>query len=160
MKEKRQKTLVVGLGNPLSGDDGFGARVLERLHGQGAGLPPGASLLDAHTDLLNHLETFAGYDRVVLVDAVLDPDGKLGEPGAVSTFDEEALLALSETSPSVHQVSPLLAVKLFRVLHLEARPRITLVGLLVDQISLSPRYATDERIKRCADTVLDLIRTS
>jgi Ni,Fe-hydrogenase maturation factor len=104
------------------------------------------------------METFAGYDRVVLVDAILDPDGKLGQPGSISIFDEEAFLAWPETSPSVHQISPLLAVKLFRVLHPDARSRITLVGLLVDQIRRSPCYATDERIVQGADAVLTMIR--
>jgi hydrogenase maturation protease len=149
---------VVGLGNPLSGDDGFGARVLAHLNENRAGLPPGASLLDAHTDLLNHLETLACYDRVVLVDAILDANGKLGIPGTVSVLDEEALLALSESSPSVHQVSPLLAVRLFRTLHPEALPRIILVGLLVDRISRSLVYATEERIALGADAVLKAIR--
>ena len=95
MKEPaaRQKTLVVGLGNPLSGDDCFGARVVELLQRNGTAFLPGVSLMDAHTDLLNHIGDFAGCDRVVLVDAILDPEGKLGRPGRVLVLNEEAFLS-------------------------------------------------------------------
>ncbi len=159
MKEPCKKTLIVGLGNPLSGDDGFGARVLEQLHehAHGAGRSPGVALVDAHTDLLNHFETLAQYDGIVLVDAILDPDGKLGQPGSVSVFEEETFLSWPETSPGVHQVSPLLTVKLFRILHPEVRPQIRLVGLAVDHIRRLPCYATDERIALGAEAVLSLI---
>ena len=151
--EPLKKTLVLGLGNPLSGDDGFGRRVLERL--REGDLPPGATLADAYTELLNRLEDFARYDQVLLIDAVLDPERRQGEPGRVEV---QALQSWRDDSPSAHQVSPLMAVKLFRLLHPEARTRILLVGLLVDEIRRTPRFATDDRIARAADTVLNLMR--
>ena len=85
MKEPdaRQKTLLVGLGNPLSGDDGFGARVVELLQRNGTVILPDVSLVDAGTDLLNHIESFAEYDRVVLIDAILDPEASLACPACV-----------------------------------------------------------------------------
>ena len=51
-------------------------------------------------------------------------------------LDEETLSLWPETSPSVHQLSPLLAPKLFRQLHPEATTRILLVGLCVSRIEL------------------------
>lgn len=157
MNEPRNRTLLVALGNPLSGDDGFGARVMERLRSAPEGFPPGVSLVDAGTDLLNHIESFAEYDRVVLIDAVLDPEGKLGQPGRVVAFDEEALLSWPETSEGVHQMSPLLGVRLFRILHPEAQARIHIIGLCVDRISHSPLYMTDERIEEAVSAVRALL---
>jgi hydrogenase maturation protease len=157
LKEQLEKKLVVGLGNPLSGDDRFGAQVLGLLHQNGTGLLPGVSLSDAHTDLLSHMDDFAEYDRVVLVDAILDPEGKLGEPGRVLVLKEEAFLSWPETSPGVHQVSPLLAVKLFRLMHPEARTQITLVGLVVDRINLLPCYVTAESVRKGAASVQALV---
>ena len=151
---------MIGLGNPLSGDDGFGAHVLEQLRPGVSAFPDHTILSDAHTDLLNHIENFSGYDCVILVDAILDPDGKLGHPGHIALFNEEAFASWPETSPSVHQVSPLLAVKLFRLLHPEAKSQITLVGLLVDQISRTPRYATDRMIAEGASAVRILMQKS
>lgn len=148
--------LVAGLGNPLSGDDCFGARVVELLRRKGKAFPPGVTLADAHTDLLNHIGDFAGYDHVVLVDAILDPEGKLSPPGRVVVFEEETYLSWPESSESVHQITPLLAVKLFRTLYPSAQTRITLVGLLVDRIDLAPRYVTAESVEEGAAAVRKL----
>jgi hydrogenase maturation protease len=147
------KTLILGLGNPLSGDDCFGPQVLELLHQNGTGSLPGISLIDAHTDLLNHLEDFAGCEHVLLIDTILDPENKLGQSGQIAVLNEAEFLSWSETSPSVHQMSPLLAVKLFRQLYPEAKTQITLIGLLVDQLTHAPIYATADRIHAAAATV-------
>jgi hydrogenase maturation protease len=145
---------VLALGNPLSGDDGFGACVLEQLqHGE---LPSGVQLEDASTDLLCRIPDFAEYDQIVLIDAVLDPEGKLGKPGHIAAYEEAVFRVWPETSPSVHQVSPLLAVKLFRTLYPESRSQITLVGLIVDHVGQKPVYATEARIAEAAATVLAL----
>ena len=45
-------------------------------------------------------------------------------------------------------MSPLLGVKLFRALHPESRTRFILLGLFVDQLTHSPLYMTDERIRK------------
>jgi hydrogenase maturation protease len=159
-RDSRRKTLVLGLGNPLSGDDRFGARVLDLLHQNHTELPPDVLLEDAHTDLLNQIDTFAECDRVVLIDAILDPEGKKGKPGRVLVMAEDEFLSWPEASQSVHQVSPLLAVKLFRILHPAAQTQITLVGLIVDRIDQAPRYATAEIIKEGAAAVRALVSNS
>ena len=148
MRQSRSpKTLILGLGNPLSGDDGFGARVLDLLHRNGTEFLPDVTLVDAHTDLLNHIESFAAYDRVVLVDAILDPENKLGNPGQIVVLHEKEFVAWSEASSSAHQMSPILSVKLFRQLYPAAQTQIILTGLLVDGLTHAPRYATDDRIR-------------
>jgi hydrogenase maturation protease len=141
----------------LSGDDGFGPQVLELLHQNGMGSKPGISLIDAHTDLLNHLESFAGFDRVLLIDTILDPENKLGQSGQIVALKEEEFLLWSETSQSVHQMSPLLAVKLFRQLYPESKTQITLMGLLVDQLTRVPHYATADRIREAATKIPTLL---
>ncbi|MBN1570736.1 MAG: hydrogenase maturation protease [Acidobacteria bacterium] len=150
------KTLILGLGNPLSGDDGFGAGVLDFLRHEGMESMPDVALVDAHTDLLNHLEEFAEYDLILLIDAILDPDNKLGQPGRIVALREKEFLHWSEASSSVHQMSPMLAVKLFRQLYPENRSRIFLIGLVVDQLTRDLRYATQERIRLAAAAIKNL----
>ncbi len=60
-------TLIVGLGNPLRGDDGVGVRVAEILAGQP--LPPGVEVVDGGTGGLELVNLLEGWPRVVLVDA-------------------------------------------------------------------------------------------
>jgi len=143
----RPRRLVLGLGNRLVGEDGFGSAVIEMLRRR-PDLPANVDLVDAHTDLLAQLETLASYEEVVLVDVVVGasgtpkpdvaPSAESGEggshPGDVAVIDEETFSGWPETSPSSHQISPLLAVKLFRALHPEAATRITLVALYADDI--------------------------
>jgi hydrogenase maturation protease len=150
---------VIGLGNLLSGDDGFGARVLELLVRNPPAPPAEVTLVDAHTDLLNHIEDFSAHECVLLIDAILDPESKLGPCGRIAVFEEEQFRSWPDASPGVHQMSPLMAVKLFRSLHPETLTKIALIGLLADRIGHAPVYATDERIQEAAAVVRNIIRS-
>lgn len=59
--------LVLGLGNPLRGDDGVGARVVEELEGRG--LPEYVETLDAGTGGLDLFHLIEGESRVIIIDA-------------------------------------------------------------------------------------------
>jgi hydrogenase maturation protease len=61
------KTLVLGLGNTLRGDDGLGAAVVGWLSQQP--LPPDVTVQDGGTPGLELVLTLADYPRVVVVDA-------------------------------------------------------------------------------------------
>jgi hydrogenase maturation protease len=72
------RTLVLGVGNLLMGDEGVGIHVVRRL---GEKLrDPEVEIVDGGTGGLHLLEYFLGHDRVVLVDAVMGG----GAPGRVS----------------------------------------------------------------------------
>ena len=63
----QRSVLVLGLGNPLRGDDGIGSRVVEELIRRG--LPEGVTALDGGTGGLDLLQVLEGWERVVVVDA-------------------------------------------------------------------------------------------
>jgi hydrogenase maturation protease len=85
------KTLVLGLGNPLRGDDGVGPAVIAAL--QAHPLPPEVTLLDGGAPGLETALLFEGYRRAVIVDAAA-----MGEaPGTWRRFTPaEARLPLKE----------------------------------------------------------------
>lgn len=122
------KRLVVGVGNWLAGDDGFGVAVIAALRARAR--PVDADLLDAGTDLLRHIERFASYDEVILVDAVIEPSRR----GEVAAVEEEELRDWPDASPGCHEISPLTALRLFRLLHPSAHTRFTLVALFTERI--------------------------
>jgi hydrogenase maturation protease len=132
--QANKRTLVIGLGSPLSRDDAFGLLVLKHLTEQTPAPPSEADFASADTDLIDQIDHFQTYSRVILLDSVLDPFAKIGRPGDVVLLHEDSFLAWPETSPSVHQLSPLLAIKLFRQLYPEAKTRITLVAFCVDHV--------------------------
>jgi hydrogenase maturation protease len=127
---------LVGLGNALAGDDAYGLHVLDRLRSEEAELREGTTLLKAHDDLLGCIDQFNSYDQVILIDTVLDPSESLGPPGQCVVLDEKQFMAWSEESPSVHQVSPLMAVKLFRRLHPQSTTRIILAAICTDRVRM------------------------
>ncbi len=60
-------TLVLALGNPLRGDDGVGAAVIEHLTRQS--LPLGVAVMDGGTPGLELVLLLNGYRRAIIVDA-------------------------------------------------------------------------------------------
>jgi hydrogenase maturation protease len=62
------KTLILGLGNPLLGDDGVGWRVVEQVQQR---IAPSIAEIDYHAGGgLALMERLIGYDRVLIVDAL------------------------------------------------------------------------------------------
>ena len=63
--------LILGLGNPLQGDDGVGCRVAEELVGASvtAPLPGEVEVMDGGTPGVGLLNFFEGRKRVIIVDA-------------------------------------------------------------------------------------------
>jgi hydrogenase maturation protease len=62
--------LILGLGNPILGDDGVGWRVAEALRGILADQPDSPEVDCAALGGLSLMERMLGYERVVLVDSV------------------------------------------------------------------------------------------
>ncbi len=144
-------SLVLGLGNPLAGADGFGPAVIERLRASGD-LPAGVELVDAHTDLLGCIDRFPGCDHVVLVDAVIASTDR-----GIGVFTEETFSSWNDRSTDVHGLSALTAVRLFRQLHAGraarfTNPRITLVAHLVNEADFS-RAPQPDAVRAGAETV-------
>jgi hydrogenase maturation protease len=91
------QVLVLGIGNPLRGDDGIGLRVIEALNHRG--LPEGATALDAGTGGLDLLQILEGWERAIIIDAA--DVGR--EPGRFARFTpDEARFVGSEDASSFH----------------------------------------------------------
>ena len=89
--------LVIGLGNPLRGDDGVGPRVVQELNRRG--LPEGVIALDVGTGGLDLLRVLEGSKHVVLVDAA--DVGR--EPGQFVRFrPDQARLVCAGDRLSLH----------------------------------------------------------
>jgi hydrogenase maturation protease len=65
-----KKTLILGIGNYLMGDEGVGVHVANRIMYEK--LPGNVSVLDGGTGGFHLLEYFERYDHVILIDAALD----------------------------------------------------------------------------------------
>jgi hydrogenase maturation protease len=134
------KTLVIGLGNPILGDDGVGWKVIENL----------TKILDPHSPIdldclsvggLSLMEHMLGYERVILVDSI--ETGECQE-GSVKAFP---LAALENPrlghSASTHDTSLMTALQTAQSMGMKVPSRVHVVSIETKNVydfseSLSP----------------------
>jgi hydrogenase maturation protease len=125
--------LVLGLGNPLMGDDGVGWYVASRLAGDSR-LPADAEALWGGTDLLRYAGQIVGRSHVILVDAIQDE----AEPGSVAVFEDCA--ELEERQTNAHELSPVRAMRLLRMM---TPVRMTLLGVSISSAEVGDRLSAE-----------------
>lgn len=93
------RTLVLGLGNPILTDDGVGIYVVREVAARCQ--QEGLGFAEASVGGLRLLDHLAGYERVIMVDAIQTRDGKPGEIHRLLPNDLQASLH----SGSTHDLS-------------------------------------------------------
>ena len=140
--------LVLGIGNLLWADEGFGVRAVELLH-QRWQLPEQVSVVDGGTQGLYLLDHVCAAAQVLVLDAI---DYKL-PPGTLRVLRDAEVPVYSDAVMSLHQAS---FMELLSLARLRGRfpSRITLIGVqpeVLDDLggSLSPsvRARLDEAVE-------------
>jgi len=72
---EKNRTLILGLGNPILSDDGIGLLITKNIDGK----IPGADTASITLAGLELLDILAGYDHVFLIDAAVGTGGEPGE---------------------------------------------------------------------------------
>ncbi|MGZ6266279.1 MAG: hydrogenase maturation protease [Candidatus Limnocylindrales bacterium] len=158
------RTIVIGLGNPLLGDDGVGWRVADevesRLHtARQAGREiPGVEIERLGVGGLRLMECLTGYDTAILVDAAEFPDRPCGEVRCCS-FEDLADYAAGHLD-SAHDASLRTALALGRRLGADLPERIETVTIQAQRTNefsedLSP--AVLAAIPAAASAVVELL---
>lgn len=91
------KTLVIGLGNPILGDDGVGWRVVEAVSSALGSRSP-VEVDTASLGGLSLMERLTGYERVILVDSVFTGKKPIGSVSQYTLSDLPDLSAGHTTS--------------------------------------------------------------
>jgi len=138
------RVCVVGIGNPLAGDDGAGSAVAQALLGRVA-----AGVIDAGIAPENHLEPIVRHEpeTILLVDAV----DFGGEPGGVRLLDPSTLAAggLSTHATSLGMVHDYLRARCpARVLLLGIQPARLGVGEALSEAVASSVEAVASRLTK------------
>ncbi|GAH90757.1 unnamed protein product, partial [marine sediment metagenome] len=71
------RTLVLGIGNPILGDDGIGFHIAQELAKEIN--DENIDVKDTSVNGLNLLELIVGYDKLIVIDAIMTEDEKVGE---------------------------------------------------------------------------------
>jgi hydrogenase maturation protease len=151
------KTLIVGLGNPILGDDGVGWKVAEKICQQ---LPGNDSVRVDCLSLggISLMEHLIGYDRAILIDAFASDDD-LGSIHMMKLDDMPSYSAFHIAS--AHDTSLQNAIEMGRSLGALLPEEIMVVGIATQRIydfseELSPPVA--EAVPQAARIVLDLLK--
>lgn len=88
------KVLVLGVGNPILSDDGVGIHVARELKKRSI---PGVDVEELAASGLELLDVVRGYDKVVIIDAILTTNGT---PGELYILEEK------DFEKSIHGSSP------------------------------------------------------
>jgi hydrogenase maturation protease len=93
------KTIVIGIGSLLRGDDAVGIRIAEALEREA--LPPDVKVVTTTAAGLAMLDILTGYERALIIDAIQTRRGKPGDVYRLGLDDLPAPLH----SFTVHDVS-------------------------------------------------------
>ncbi len=117
------KSIVLGIGNSILGDDGVGFRVIEALE---SAPPPGDITLTAcDVSGLAILDLIVNYDQAVLVDAIQTVGGV---PGTIYRLELDDFNTTRHTT-SPHDMDLPSALDLGRKLNLKIPDRISIVAI-------------------------------
>ncbi len=122
------RTLVIGLGNPILGDDGVGWRVAEALKES----QPAVEIDCLALGGLSLMERLVGYNRVIIIDSIQTHGGVTGQ---VYTFPLDDLPDLSAGhTTAVHDTSLPTALKLGRAMGAILPEDVMIVAIEADRV--------------------------
>lgn len=160
------RVLVLGLGNPILGDDGVGWRVAEQCAERIKTHPELATVtsfieVDSHSGGgLSLVERIIGYDRAILIDAI---STGTQPPGSVACFRlAELTNAGSAHTSSAHDTSLVTALELARQLGARVPETVMVVAVKAQNLyqfseELSPEVGA--AVPEAVEHVLDLVAT-
>lgn len=149
----RKRILILGCGNVLLGDDGFGPRVIAHLT-EHYRLPDDVCAMDAGTAVRNILFTLALSDarpeEVVIVDAV----DRGEEPGRILELPIEAIPLQKRDDFSMHQAP---SSNLLRELRDQCGVQVSVLACDVGAINPTVQVGLSERVQRAVSLVCEKI---
>lgn len=142
-------TIVIGLGNPLRGDDGLGIEAAMLLACQVD--DDGVAVMLSHTGGLSLAEMMVGYERAILLDAM---STGAHEPGHIKELTLEQASG-TNNSTSTHDTSLGVALEALRQLGQPVPHEVILIGMealrmddICDTLSDEIRAALPSMVER------------
>ena len=146
------KTIVLGVGNPILGDDGVGLHILKEAKEKIK--RPDITFSEAYTGGMNLLDLIMNHDRALLIDAVKMKDKK---PGEIAFFDLKNMSSFHSHNP--HDVTLPEAIKLARHLGDKRIPDdIKLLGINLDKTPTEFSEELSPEISKIIPKAVDMIK--
>jgi len=144
------KTIILGVGNQILGDDGVGIHVSDELKKRIK--DPKITIDNAVTGGLNLLELILGYDKAIIVDAVKSNEGEVGE---VKRIPLDNFSTMHSCNP--HDVSLIEAIEVAKKMGEKRIPQeIIVIGILMKEIPCEFGEKLSERIEAAVPKAVDM----
>ena len=145
-----KETIVLGLGNPLMGDEGVGVKLIEMLQSASGDFPE-VDFVDAGTGGMSLLHLIAGRTKAIIIDCA-----HMGEtPGTIKKFTPDEVKTVKQlTHLSLHEVDIIKVIDLARQLG-ECPEEIIFFGIepeSIEQRMVLSEILTD-RLPQYAETI-------
>ena len=132
------KTLVLGLGNPILCDDSAGIRVARAI--QCRIDRPDVIVEEAGMGGLGLLDVLSGYDRAIIIDAILTEGGKIGQ---IYKFGSDRLDSTRHAA-TPHDINLATALELGRRLNIKLPKDISIFAIEVEDVTSFSEQCTPE----------------
>lgn len=116
-----RKVLILGVGNLLLKDDGFGVHLINSL--KEAAFPSHITLMEAGTVSHQLIPLFREIDDLIVIDVVQAGDS----PGSLFRFSPDDMNFVSEQKVSLHQISLVDVLKMAELTG--GKPRTVIIGV-------------------------------
>jgi hydrogenase maturation protease len=127
--DRVDRTVIIGIGNILQKDDGFGVHVIKEL--EKLELPKEIELVDGGTCTLALSGYFSDYPNVIIIDALKGNK----EPGTMYKIKAEEIEKYTRENLSAHDVQILDVIKMVNMLG--DYPDVMIYGIEPKEIKLS-----------------------
>jgi hydrogenase maturation protease len=152
------KILVIGLGNPILTDDGVGVKVAYAVKDSlAAHHRNDLTITEVGVGGLRLMEMMVGYDRVILIDALIQ--GNDNQPGTIHrmTLDDLRTISPTQHSASAHDTTLVTALEMGRRIGLALPEEIIIYAIEVENVldfGEQPTPAVAEAIPQATAAVL------
>jgi hydrogenase maturation protease len=149
--ESRRKNLIIGLGNTILSDDGVGIYVARELAKR---IPSDAvTVKEASVGGLELLDLIKGYERILLIDAVMTGQADVGSLIHLKLEDLAGGSAMTR-----HQVSFSEALELGKRLNMNLPEEIVIFGIEVEDIFTFGESCTPKVQSKIEDIVEEIVQ--
>ena len=145
-----QHIMVLGLGNILFTDEGFGIHVIEKLQ-KIYNFPDNVSIVDGGVLGLNLLGIISQADHLIVVDAIRNN----GKAGSLYRLEGDAIPERVRAKNSLHQIDFIEALTMCQAL--DKVPETVILGIEpedIETVSIDLTATTNEKIDQMIDMVL------
>lgn len=145
-----KKTVIIGLGNPILTDDGVGIKVAQALRDE-----LGSSSIDIkelYAGGIRLIDAMAGYEKVVLIDAMVTGNRS---PGTICSVSDSEL-GSARNIASTHDINFSTALEMAGMLGIRMPGDIKIFGIEAAEVERFGETLTDD-VARAVPLVIQMI---